>query len=176
MSRLHLFLLFTLLAVVPPRCGGQSSHKFADWHQQSRKGNPAGVMTTLRTRDNRSRYHAGEIVKLDLIFTSRSEVLYSVETADVDGDETILQRSGSEGPQRLIDRHGVLCCSTARQTLSTNPIEVATHLYLRLEPGDYSLFVKTKRVSRGKPDTDHFGEGRVWTSDVLQLTIVPDQN
>ena len=114
-------------------------------------------------------------MNLELILTSRADVLYTVETADVSGDEIVFQRSSAEGPRRFIDRHGVLCCSTARQVLSTNPIEVATHLYLRPEPGDYSLFVKTKRVSRGKPDIDHHGEGTVLTSDMLQLTIVRDE-
>jgi hypothetical protein len=48
MSRFHLLLLFTLLALVPDRCGGQGSQKFADWHRQGLKGNPAGVVANLR--------------------------------------------------------------------------------------------------------------------------------
>jgi hypothetical protein len=176
MPRFQLLLLLILLAVVPPCCSGQRSQKFEDWHSRDLRGNPTGVMANLQTRDKRSRYHAGEIVKLDLIFTSRSDDLYTVETADVSGDEVFLQRSSSREPRRLIDRHGVVCCSSAPQTLSTSPTEISTHIYLRLEPGDYSLFVKTKRVCRGKLIAGHYGEGPMLTSGVLQLTIVPDEN
>lgn len=176
MPRFQLVLLLILLAVVPPCCSGQRSQKFEDWHSRGLRGNPTGVVASLQTRDKRSRYHAGEIVKLDLIFTSRSDGLYTVETADVSGDVVFLQRSNSGEPRRLIDRHGIACCSSAPQTLSASPIEVFTHIYLRLEPGDYSLFVKTKRVCRGKLNAGHYGEGPVLTSGVLQLTIVPGQN
>ena len=175
MPRFQLLLLLILLTV-PPRCSGQRSQKFEDWHSRGLRANPTGIVANLQTRDKRSRYHAGEIVNLHLIFTSRSDELYTVETADVSGDEVFLQQSSSEEPRRLIERHGVLCCSSAPQTLSTSPIEVSTHIYLRLEPGDYSLFVKTKRVCHGKLNAGHYGEGPILTSGVLQLTIVPDQN
>jgi hypothetical protein len=90
------------------------------------------------------------------------------------GMETVLQDSTAKEPRQLVERHGIVCCNSAIKPLSKNPIDVATHLYLRLQPGEYSLFVRTKRISPGWPKPGHYGEGPVVTSDVLELTIMPD--
>ena len=158
-----------------PLCLAQLPQKFEDLHSRSLKQNPAGVSIKLHTKDERVRYTAGEIVKVELSIASWSDDLYTVETADRDGDEMVLQDLGAEQPRRLIDKHGVLCCGYALKTLGKEPINVATHFYLRLQPGEYLLFVRTKRVSRGRPKQGHYGDGPMVTSDILRLTIKPDQ-
>ena len=174
MSRVDVLVLVTIVMIMSPRGLAQHSQKFKDLHSRGLKQNSVGVSAQLHTQDNRVRYTTGEIVKLELSIRSLSDDLYTVETADRDGDEMVLQGSTAEEPRRLVDRHGVLCCSSALKSLGKNPVDVATHFYLHLQPGEYSLFIRTKRVSRGWPKPGHYGDGPVVTSDVLQLTINPD--
>ncbi len=173
MSSFDALMLFISLMVIPPCCVSQQ--KFEDLHSRGLKQNPARLTVKLHTRDNKVRYTTAEIIKLELSITSLSDDLYTVETATQQGDEVVLQDPSQE-PRQIVDGYGVVCCSSAVKPLSKDPVNVATRLNLSLPPGEYSLFVRTKRVSRGWLKPGHYGEGPVLTSDVLHLTVTPDHN
>jgi len=175
-SRFHVLVLLASLMVIPPRCEPQHQQRFEDWHRRGLKQNPAGLTVKLHTRDNTDRYAASERVNLQLSITSLSDTLYEVETAGMSGDEVVLQGSNTDKPRISVDKYGIACCSSAVKPLSKNPVNVATRLYLHLRPGEYSLFVKTKRVSRGGAKPGHYADALLVTSDVLHLTITPDHN
>jgi hypothetical protein len=167
--------LFVLLAI-SAACGAQTTKRFEEWHDRGLKENPAGVMLHLGTKDDRTAYHASEIITLQLLFTNSTDDVYTVEASDVGhGDEVVLQRSDVAEPSRLTSDHGVACCSDVRRPLGRKPTVVPSYFHLRLKPGEYSLYLKTQRVSRGWPEPGHYGEGPAVTSDVLHISVAPDK-
>jgi hypothetical protein len=157
-------------------CGAQTTAKFEEWHARGTKENPSGVSASLVTRDGHKIYHASDDIIFQMLLASSSENVYTAELAGMgNGDEIVFQRSDAAEPSRQPYDHRVICCSDVRQSLGQKPTVVTTYFHLRLQPGAYSLFFQTLRVSHGWPERGHSGEGPVVTSDVLHITVLPDR-
>ena len=94
---------------------------------------------------------------------------------------------------------GLVCCDSNRRYLKQKPLATIGYLNLKstwqflsgrrrdvpaslpvLKPGDYAIFVQTRRVNRGWPKSHHDlyfapGDTVVTSSNILHITVLPDE-
>jgi hypothetical protein len=137
----------------------------------------------IATRNNQANFHVGEIIPLDLAFTSPSPNTYQLDTATYDRsgrlneDNFVVEPStGFDDPLRLYFRSykGFMAGGLRGfKGLSTTPATIHADLneWVRFKtPGQYRLTVTSSRVS--KVGSYEFGNPTV-TSNSLALTILP---
>jgi hypothetical protein len=138
---------------------------------------------TVTIRNNQSSFHIGEIIPLDLAFTSSSPNTYQLDTAtyDLSGrlgeDQFVVDPSnGSDDPLHLYFRafKGFIAGGLRGfKGLSTTPATIHADLneWVRFKAaGQYRLTVMSNRVS--KVGSNEFGNPTV-TSNSVTLTILP---
>ncbi len=137
---------------------------------------------TVTIRNNQSSFHIGEIIPLDLAFTSSSPNTYQLDTATYDRsgrlgeDQFVVDPSnGSDDPLQLYfhSYKGFMMGGLRGfKSLSTTPATVHADLneWIRFKtPGQYRLTVVSRRVS--KVGSNEFGNPTV-TSNSVTLTIL----
>jgi hypothetical protein len=151
--------------------------------EHSQPSNPADVRLTARIRGGETTFHLGEVIPLELSFTSPTEKKYELDMAGYDrsgrlGEETfaIKPESGWHDPLYLYFHayQGFIGGGLRGfEILSSKPTLVLLELneWVRFEtPGQYRVTVTSTRLS--KVD-GQFGHGIAVTSNELSLTIVP---
>jgi hypothetical protein len=137
----------------------------------------------LRTKDGRATFHLFEAIPLKLEFSSSLPSTYSIELDEsmnfagwthkfeVEPKDAILLSLLEWGYQ------GVSCCESEHQYVSRQATVFDRELtnYLRFKKaGTYHLFLTTQRVFKGAPSSDFSASKILLTSNILTLTILPD--
>jgi len=138
---------------------------------------------TLTIRNSQSNFRIGEIIPLDLAFTSATPNTYQLDTATYDRsgrlneDQFIVEpKSGFDDPLQLYFhayKGFMMGGLRGYKSLSTTPATVHADLneWVRFKaPGQYRLTVVSSRVSR--VGSNEFGNPSV-TSNSVTLTILP---
>ena len=194
-----------LLAVSVACSAQQISHSFDEQHASGVEQNPPGITLAVSTRDGHSAYHLSDTLYLRLSFTSKNSHAYTVELnsamnlAGV-GDDFVLQRPDATLPiHSQPSLMGYVCCDTDRRYLRDEPLVAETTLrmeylerYLnfqlhravtplaeKLRPGEYAIFLQSRRLMRGWPTSEHdqyhtVSDIVVTSDNVLHITILPD--
>lgn len=151
---------------------------------QSAAGSPpSDLQLSITTRNNQSSFHMGEIIPLDLAFTSSRPNTYQMDMATYDRsgrlneDQFVVEpKSGFDDPLQLYFRayKGFMMGGLrGYKSLSTTPATIHADLneWIRFKaPGQYRLTVISSRVS--KVGSNEFGNPTV-TSNSVTLTILP---
>jgi hypothetical protein len=181
------------------------SLQFEAEHSHSTEHNPPEVKLVIRTLESRPSYHMSDVIRIRLSFTSQKPRLFTAELASggsVAGsnDDFVIQ-----GPDMPVPIHsmpttnmGLVCCESNRRYLKQKPLAATGYLDLAstwqflgarprdvspslpgLKPGDYAIFVQTRRVNRGWPKSHHdlyftLGDTVVTSSNILHITVLPD--
>jgi hypothetical protein len=189
-------LLFILLAAInfsaPPAGLAQSQAKDADafimGHHAKRAQNPEGVVFTAAFKNNQKQFHQGEMLKLDLSYSSSTPNTYVLDTASYDRsgrldiDDFVVDRS--ESVVDPLDDYfnsslfGFIGGGLRGYPELTNKPEVITvelNEWMRFDkPGRYRLYVISNRVAKMKVKGDPFGgTGQATVSNVLEFEILP---
>jgi hypothetical protein len=188
-STLFGILTFFLPVVVwsqdkPEAASSVAQAEFAGKNKTGLESNPAGVDLVLRTADGRSEFHLYENIPIELNFSSKRRLAYSIELDEsmnfagqanqfeVFPADTVLL------PSAVTTFGGIMCCETNRRYLSSRPTTLKRELTdeFRFEkPGTYSVYFWTRRVFKGMGKRDDFDPSRlILTSNMLTLTILPD--
>ena len=195
----------TLLALflATSACAAQSSlTAFEEEHAKGLQQNPSGITFIISTIDGRSTYYLSEVVRFTLALTSKKPSVYTFETTS--GLTTSAGASDDlviAGPETVSPVHsrqralmGGVCCETKRRYLSQKPkFAVFAISFERLQgvtvkpdlttaseitPGEYAVFMQTRRVMRGWPKSQNeiynsVSRIVVTSSNILHLTILP---
>ena len=145
---------------------------------------PEGVKLTARTKGDQTVFHIGELIPLELSFTSSSVNTYQIDTASYDrsgrlGMESfkVEPNSGWDDPLALyFESYSGFIGGGLRgfQKLSTQPsvIHRALNEWVRFnQPGRYRIVVASSRV--GRADPTFWSHPMEVQSEGLWLTIVP---
>ncbi len=195
-------LTFILIGVA---CAAQSSLKaFEDEHVHGLQQNPSGITFIISTVDGRSTYHLHDTIQITLTLTSKKPHFYTFETTS-----GMTTRAGASddlvvvGPDVVSPIHsysrgmqgGYVCCESKRIYLSEKPSIAAFSTSLggiprlmpkpdmttdtEITPGEYTVFMQTRRVLRGWPKSEHQKYDRVsniivTSSNLLHLALVAD--
>ena len=196
--------LIALIVLLSASCVAQShSSSFDDEHAKGVRQNPPGAMLTISTSDGRSTYRLSDVIRFKLALSSNENGVYTYEAItgmSVAGtsDDLIVLAPGKLAPIHSRSRapYGIVCCDSRRHYLAEKP-SIATFsiplgmlqrtsplprpdfsIAYELTPGEYRVFVQTRRVLRGYPksrDEMFKSDGlTVTSSNVLSLTILPD--
>jgi len=190
--------LLTVSVACSVHCAAQS---FEEQHAEGLQHNPAGVTLTISIRDGRTTYHLSDRLRLRLTLTSKKQRVYTVETMDGGNaasvsDEVTFQGAEMVNPMRL--RPGpfpAVCCDSDRRYATPQPLSVQMifsfkdlerslngsrfwPLTTELKPGEYGMFIQTRRLMRGWPKlADEYSDVSnivVTSSNILHLKILPD--
>jgi hypothetical protein len=146
---------------------------------------PADVKLTIRTQGNQSAFHIGEIIPLQLVFTSVSPGKYQIDTASYDrsgrlNEETFVvePKSAWDDPLDLYFRsYSAFLGGGLRgsKLLSNEPTLILLELneWVRFRsPGRYRVRVVSGRVFAAAPTAGSVASLSV-PSNELELTIIP---
>ena len=194
---------FLLVLVASCSCLAQStSLPIEKEHAKGVAKNPPGVTLTIATVDSASTYHLADLLRFRLSFTGPKSPAYTAElapggSAAAASDDFIVQ--GPDSAEGIHSRGsgapvGVVCCGSNRRGIGQKPLSVTTVFKLKMlpsplspfatspsafKPGDYVIFIQTRRVMRGWPNSsqDRYfaADGDVVTStNILHITMLPD--
>lgn len=192
--------------VLAVACAAQSNvSAIEEMHARALEQNPPGVSLTISTADGRSIYHLSDAIQFRMSFTSGKARVYTVETEtgmNTAGlsDDLVIGAPGFPAPLHSPwDRTtiGGICCSSKRRYLRRDPRITISGVFslakgkppvrlmpdlttcCEMKPGEYVVFVQTRRVLRGWPKSEHdkyFGASEivVTSNNVLHLTVLAD--
>lgn len=161
---------------------------FLEKHKQALNGNPPGVQLTIRFEGGRNRFRQGEMIRVELAFSSSLPQTYEVDGATYDRSGRLHcdsfhldPRSGAVDPIREYFERGPHIGGGIRSTpvLETKPYQITRELneHLRIDkPGTYRMFVTSGRVTGERPSRD--GDSgtvgfRTTSRNVLEFEILP---
>jgi hypothetical protein len=148
---------------------------------------PPDVKLTVRVRGDQSVFQIGEVIPLELSFTSSAPNKYRLEMATYDRigrfniqSFAVQPLSGWDDPLDFYFFYylypGFAGGGRSAKVLSTEPavIQLEMNEWVRFKsPGQYRVTVKSARVSKLGPRLDVPGDGVRISSNELLLTIVP---
>jgi hypothetical protein len=159
---LSLFLLLLLLlGIVLIGCKGQT--ELERLHSDDLKNNPKGVQLAITTEDGKFDYAAQDVVKFKLNYTSSEVTTYKAElytdwnAAGV--HDTAVVQYPNQQVRTLGPKNNFACCFSSLQYLNVSPVSTYSSFMLgRVEPGEYKLYLKTRRVFAGNPPPETLRE------------------
>jgi hypothetical protein len=203
LTRMNLRINLLLLCVAC--CVQARAQSFEELHAKGLQENPPGVALTISTTDGGSTYHLSNKLHFQLFFTSKELEVYTLElmggsNAASVNDEVTLQSAEMTSPVHTnAGLFAYVCCDSYRRyvghlsrlvtlTFSLQDVERSLNFQLgrtglptaqKLNPGEYRMFVQTKRLMRGWPKTQHdqyhsVSDIVVTSNNVLHITILPD--
>ena len=185
------FALIVVLSLSSPAPSQRTTVGPASPAVETVNGNPSGVSFTIRTADGRAKYRQGEVITIEMLFTSSLPDTYRLDARTYDRSghleaDTYHVEPEAGTSEPLKDYlNGMFGGSMGGlvpgpPTLETKPYVIAQTLneFVRLDqPGVYKLYVTNERV--GKPDPARsfgFRETFKSTSNTIQLEILPADN
>ena len=109
--------------------------------------NPKWLKVEITTSDNRYEYVQGEPILVLVHYSSLAPNMYKADSADGSG-----RAAGSEvlhisnGQKRPLNVTGIVCCDARLIGLDDNPFTPPSLTPLTLAPGDYEIYVTSRRV------------------------------
>ena len=181
----HIALLVFLLIGSPTLSVAQKQDQFITQQKKALAQNPAGVSFAIQTTNNQIRFRQGEVISLQLSFSSSQPKKYHVDSATYDrsgrlqiDDFHLDPSTGVSDP--LYDYFNFQLLFMAGGLRGYPALEVKPYIvkadlneWCRFDhPGKYRLYVTSHRVGTGyigEPENQSF----VVTSNVIELEIVP---
>jgi hypothetical protein len=181
-----LFLLCPItLAGQSEQKHGQTEDTFVAQHREATRKNPEGVSFTLRLEEDKVQFKPGEIIRVELSFTSNLPDTYNLDSATYDRggrlglDKYFLDhKNGVVDP--LIDYLPTRDGGGIRPIpplLSEKPHKITFDLneWFRFDqPGKFRLYVTAPRVL--KNSERQFSNGAEVTSNIVEFEILPRDN
>jgi hypothetical protein len=156
---------------------------FLSAQQKELEKNPAGVVFKISLTDNRTQFQQGEIIRVELAFSSKSDKKYQLDGATYDRGGRLLidayhvdLADGATDPlkdQFDYDSLRIYGGLRSMPILDANPYTIVRDLneYLRFDkPGKYRLYVVSHRIRKEKGTPF---EGLPAASNIIEITIVP---
>jgi hypothetical protein len=181
-------IIVVLMAMARAKAQSPNSapEAFTKRHEELRAQNPEALTLTLKLKDNKVQFHMGEIIRLELGFSSTLPDTYVIDTASYDRsgrldiDDFVLdQKDGVVDP--LHDYYsGGLFSFMGGGLYGILALEKKAHLinydlneWCRFDkPGKYRLYVVSGRITKGKPY--HSGNKAVSpASNIVDFEILP---
>jgi hypothetical protein len=200
---MKLCLLVLAISVI---CAGQSAPvQIQDEHTRGVAQNPHDLAARLVIVG--AKPNGPNDVELRILFTSSRPNTYTAELAPGGNaaaiEDFVFQGPGMEAPVHSKDvslTPGIVCCGSNRHTIRKTPMAARSFLSLDIlweripdpltkkdsqttlsqaSPGDYWLFIQTRRVMRGWPKSEkdsYFKAGNltVTSNNIVHFTILPD--
>jgi hypothetical protein len=196
-----IFSAATLASVV---CAAQAApNQFDEEHARGVAANPPGVALKITTANGRYEFRPDEPIHFKLSFTNTSRHSYTAEldsggNAASARDVLVIQSPDPAAKMfRSSNANGFGCCSGKRRSLGRTPIVGTLSIrsikalvnsppnvpigaldWFSLPPGNYAIFVQTRRVMRGWPSlADQYqtvSDLVVTSSNVLHIKLLPE--
>jgi hypothetical protein len=188
---LSLILLTTILqapSAAAPQDQKKQSDAFVLENNQKRARNPAGLIFTLQLKDKQTQFHQGEVIRLELSFSSSSGRKFILDDAGYDRsgrlaiDTFILdRRDGTVDPLYDYFNSGLFGFVggglRGMPELSAKPKVLIVELneWLRFEkPGHYRLYVVSGRIATKLHPDDRYGkQSSGMVSNIVEFDILP---
>jgi hypothetical protein len=181
-----LSLLVPLLGSVAKSSTAATARDFEAQHRQLLEKNPPGVNFTLRLPGGKVRFHPGEIIPLELAFSSTLPKTYTLDAATYDRSGRLPNEQFHLDPSSgVVDPYDDYYHSgggffggglRGMPTLSDKPVTIPLTLneWLRFDqPGTYRLYdVSTRLIDQRAPGDAALRETPV-TSNVIEFEILP---
>jgi hypothetical protein len=196
-------LRINLLLLCVACCVQARAQSFEELHAKGLQENPPGVTMTISTTDGGSTYHLSDKLRFQLFFMSKELEVYTLElmsgsNAASVNDEVTLQSAEMTSPVHTnAGLFAYVCCDSYRHyvghlsrlvtlTFSLQDVERSVNFGImglptaqKLKPGEYRMFIQTKRLMRGWPKSEHdqyhsVSDIVVTSNNVLHITILPD--
>jgi len=181
----HFALVVFLLIGAATLSVAQKRDQFLTQQKKALAQNPDGVSFVLQTRNNQTRFRQGEVISLQLSFSSSQPKNYHLDAATYDRSGRLSldtfhldPTTGTSDPLSDYFNFGFMFMAGGLRSfpsLESKPYVVNADLneWCRFDqPGKYRLYVTSHRISTG-----YFGdvENRsfVVTSNVIELEIIP---
>jgi hypothetical protein len=155
-------------------------------HQRRRVENREGLSFEVRLKNNKSQFHAGEIIQLELSFASSKLNTYKLDAATYDrggrvfGDSFVVdQKANTTDPLHDHFNSGPLFMGGLRSFpgLTEKPVLINADLneWVRFDkPGHYRLYVISARVSKTSKSSWFGTDGKFTASNLIEFDIVAD--
>jgi hypothetical protein len=197
-------LLALILITVACADAQQSLKAFEGEYAQGLHQNPAGITFVISTADGHTTYHLHDTIPIKLALASKNPHVYTFETTsglttEAGGsDDLVIFGPDVVSPihsrSRVMQGHYV-CCESKRIYLTEEAAVASFSTTLgrilrlmpkpdmttgtEITPGEYTVFMQTRRVLRGSPksqDQNFRGVSNivVTSNNVLHLTLVAD--
>jgi hypothetical protein len=185
----HFVLLAFLSIAVGTHVVAQKQDQFLAKQKKDAAQNPAAVSFVIQTRNNQTRFHQGELISLQLSFSSTQPEKYSIDSVTYDRSGRLdIDTFHVDPPGAVSDplsdyfNSGFIFIGGGLRgitPLQSKPYVVTADLneWYRFErPGKYRLYITSHRVR-----SDHFVDDQAQasvvtspvTSNVIELEIVP---
>src|SRR5690242_6034347 len=185
----HFVLLAFLSIAVGTHVVAQKEDQFLAKQKNDAAQNPAAVSFVIQTRNNQTRFHQGELISLQLSFSSTQPEKYSIDSVTYDRSGRLdIDTFHVDPPGAVSDplsdyfNSGFIFIGGGLRgitPLQSKPYVVTADLneWYRFErPGKYRLYITSHRVR-----SDHFVDDQAQasvvtspvTSNVIELEIVP---
>ena len=174
-------------------------------HAQNLQQNPPGITLTIALAEPTAKCYFDKRIRLKLLFSSNKARDYTVELAPGGSAAASSDDLVFEGPEMLNPLHseslepgrGVVCCGTNRAYVTAKPIVATAYVTLPSrdplsdaplvlfpnrptgrKPGDYAIYIRTRRLLRGWPKSSrekYFATSDivVTSKNILQITVMP---
>lgn len=157
-------------------------------NNQKRAQNPPGLRFTVRLKDNQTRFRQGEIIRLELSFSSPSAKTFILDNASYDRsgrlemDTFVLDhKDGTVDPLYDYFNSGLFGFMggglRGMPELSDKPEVITADLneWIRFDkPGHYRLYVESGRVGKKLNPEDRYGtHSSAVVSNVVEFDILP---
>ncbi|HEY3929798.1 MAG TPA: hypothetical protein VGL89_15610 [Candidatus Koribacter sp.] len=168
---------------------GCTKTQFEREHDAAMKDNPWGVELEIRTVSEDHRFHAGETMHFQELYTSKSQRMWQLEVLDqkniADVANVAYISDGTAAQQETFNNGAMDCCRWRYVMLDNDPVRLpyrfenpaVDYRSLRLpsKPGKYEIYVQTHRLVMRKgegldPETH---TGYPLTSGILKIEVTP---
>ena len=113
---------------------------------RSEAANPKWLRVQITTADSRREYRQNEAIFIVPSFLSTVPYKYKIEIADGKSESAVDLLHLSSGEVRLRNLTGIFCCFSRMIGLDNEPYTFQTVTPLRLPPGQYEIYLTTRRV------------------------------
>ena len=181
-----------------------TAQSLEELHTRGLQQNPPGVTLTVESLDADRKFHLSDRLQFRLFFKSENIEVYTLELKDGNAasvsDEITFQSAEMTDPIRTTPGLlAVVCCDSYRQYVGKLPRSVRLSFTLenvqrglnwrlhrletppieKMKPGEYKMFVQTKRLMRGWPKSSHdtyheVSDIVVTSSNIVTFSLLPD--
>jgi hypothetical protein len=146
-----------------------------EWqHAHAEAMNPQGLSVELTTADKRTKYHEGETILLVAGFSSTARYRYKADIADGSSVAAASDRLHISSGPPISDMRGIVCCGSRLVGLDDQPLNVSTHTMLKLGPGQYEIYLTSRRVFKWDDTPIGTSDSSFEvTSNLLKIRVVP---
>jgi hypothetical protein len=167
---------------------GTGADRFLMAQQDGVAKNPRSLTFAIRLRDNKDRFQQGEVIRVELSFSSALPKTYQLDGALYDrGGRLNIDSYQVDSPDGAVDplkdrEPGEMGGIRSIPVLDEKPYLIVRELneYLRFDkPGKYRVYIVSKRVQREPTDNERAEKKRQGlvsvpaTSNMIEFTIVP---